>query len=68
MASRRTKTTYTNATHAKLAGLTNPTSNFAATPEAPAPITPKQIRRDQQITEGSAVKVTNPAQTRKELK
>jgi hypothetical protein len=67
MASKK-RITYTNPSAAKLAGLSKPASNFAATPETPGPITPKQIRRDQQITEGKSVTITNPAQSRKDLR
>lgn len=66
MASKK-RTTYTNPSAAKLAGLTKPADNFAATPETPEPIRPKQIRRDQQIKAGPSVTITNPAQSRKEL-
>jgi hypothetical protein len=42
------------------APLPKPLGTFATAPEQPGPIYPKQMRRDQQISEGPHVRIVSP--------
>lgn len=57
---KQSRTTITNPTAGKLAGLTRPPAHrFATTPATPDAIRPKVVPRSRQVTESQNVRITN---------